>query len=276
MSGHLRFCVAAFLLAGLSTSPASSNPFDALFNAAPAEATAPAPAKEECLAHPGKATADGQHWVYRYDGHRKCWFQAAEGIATVKKPVHHHPAKQRVTAPEENEAALRKQKAVVDARAELLRSAPAPEFKVVDAAPVSATGAAALVPPAPLVTKPATDQLTPDHLTPRQVDVETLLAAASDKVAASAPPATLGAVPIKGAGNDAQGWTAIWLGVLLIMLGLVFLVSSIRTLRGAVLVGRFLDPRTERPREFVRHSDVSARAPRRALLGAESHSPLLL
>jgi len=157
MSGHLRFCFAAFLLvAGLSTSPASSNPFAALFNAAPGQATAPAPAAEECLPHPGKSTADGQHWVYRYDGHRKCWFQTAEGTATVKKPVHHHATKQRAAAPEEKEAALRKRKAVVDVRAELLRSAraetaqptpPAPEVKLVDAAPVPTTGAAALVPP---------------------------------------------------------------------------------------------------------------------------------
>ena len=59
----------------------------------------------------------------------------------------------------------------MDARAELLGSAPAetsqpirpaPEFKVVDAASVLATGAAAFVPLAP-VEKLATDQLTPDH-----------------------------------------------------------------------------------------------------------------
>ena len=99
MSGHLRFCFAAFLLlAGLS-SPASSNPFAALFNAAPGEAAPPAPAEEACLLQPGKSTADGQHWVYRYDGHRKCWFQTAEGTATVKEPVHHHATKQRAAAP---------------------------------------------------------------------------------------------------------------------------------------------------------------------------------
>ena len=185
MSGHLRCRLAAFLLlAGLSTSPAYSNPFAALFNAAPGEATAPAPAEEACLPKPGKSTADGRHWVYRFDGHRKCWFQAAEG-APVKKPVHHPAAKQRVAAPE-NEFALGKQKAVVDARAELLHSAPAEtsqptpparELKVVDAAPVPAMGAAALVPSTPIVANPASDQFTPDHPTPRQVDVETLLAA---------------------------------------------------------------------------------------------------
>jgi hypothetical protein len=242
MSGHLRFCFATFLLlAGLSTSPASSNPFAALLNAAPGQATAPAPTEEECLRQPGKSTADGQHWVYRFDGHRKCWFQTAEGVATVKKPVHHHAAKQRVAPPKESEAALRKGEAVVDARAELLRSAPAQtpqptpparEFKVVDAAPVPAMGAAALVPPEPVVAKPATDP-------PRQVDVETLLAAApaaSDAVAASVPPATPIAVPIAEVGDDGRGWTATWLGVLLIALGLVSVLSSNRTLRGAVLL----------------------------------------
>jgi len=251
MSGHLRFCFAAFLLfAGLSTSPAFSNPFAALFDqAAPAsaEATAQVPADEECLPQPGKSTPDGQHWVYRFDGHRKCWFKAAEGIVTVKKRVHHHAAKQHVAAAEENEAALRKRKAVVDARAELLRSAPAetpqptppaPEVKVVDAAPVPAMGAAALVPPAPVVAKPATDQRAP-----RQVDVETLLAAApaeSDAVAASAPQATPVAVPIAEAGDDGRGWTATWLGVLLMALGFVSLLSSSRTLQGAVWARRQL------------------------------------
>jgi hypothetical protein len=259
MSGHLRFCFTAFLLlAGLSTSPASSNSFADLFSpsTAPAEAAAPAPAEQDCLPQPGKSTADGQHWVYRYDGHRKCWFQAAEGTATAKKPVHHRAAKQRIAAPEDNEAAPRKRKAVVDAGAELLRSAqtetpqptpPAPELKMVDAAPVPAAEAAALVPPTPVVAKPATDQLTPDHPAPRQVDVETLLAAGSgdSDAAASAPPTTPVNVPIAEAGDDGRGWTATWLGVLLMALGLVFLLSSSRILRRGVVVGRSLDGKTE-------------------------------
>src|SRR6516225_12276945 len=133
MSGHLRFCFAAFLLlAGFSTSPASSNPFAALFNTAPGDATAPAPGsatapatgEQGCLRQPGKAT-NGQHWVYRLEGPRKCWFQVAGRSATVKKPVHRYAAKQRVVGPEENEAAQQKPKAVVgDARAELLPPAP--------------------------------------------------------------------------------------------------------------------------------------------------------
>jgi hypothetical protein len=244
ISGHLRSWLAAcVLLAGLSTSPASSNPFDFLFNAAPAEATAPAPAKEECLPQPGKST-DSQHWVYRSDGHRKCWFLVADEVATVKKPVHHRAAKQRVAAPEESEAALRKRKGVVDARAELLRSAPTeapkqappePDFKVADAAAVPGTEAAALVPPVPVVAKLATDQLTPHHPTPPQVDVDTLLAAApaaSDAVAVSVPPSTPAAVPIAEAGDDGQGWTTTWLGVLLMGLGLVSLLIASPTLRG--------------------------------------------
>jgi hypothetical protein len=249
MSGHSRFCFAFLLLAGLSTSSASSNPFTALFSA-PEEATAPAPAKdapapakEECLLRPGKSTGEGKHWVYRFDGHRKCWFQA-EGVAAVKKPAHHHAGKQRVAAPKENEATPR-QKAIVDARAELLRSAtaetsqptlPAPELKVVDAAPVAATGAAALVPPAPVVAQPvvaqpATDQLSPDHPKPRPVDVEMLLAAAPsarDTIASSVPPATPSALFIPDAGEDE--WGATCLGVLLMALGLVSLLGSSRTL----------------------------------------------
>jgi hypothetical protein len=238
MSGHLRFCIAAFvLLAGLPISPASSNPFADFFNVAPRQATPPAPAEEECLSRPGKSTAEGQRWVYRFDGHRKCWFQAAEESA-VKKQVRYRAAKPRVAAPEENEAAQRKRKAVVDARAELQRSAPAetskpmrpaPELKVADAA--SATGAAAFLLPTPI------ENLAPAR--PRQVDVEALLGAApaaSDAVAASVPPAAPVAFPIAKAADDGRGWTATWLGVLLMALGLVSVLGSSRTLREAVLL----------------------------------------
>jgi hypothetical protein len=243
MSGHLRFCFAAFvLLAGLSTSRASSNPFADLFNfnVAPRAATAPASEERECLPRPGKSTADGQHWVYRLDGRRKCWFQAAEGTATVKKPV-----RPRVATPEENESARRKRKAVVDARAELLRSAsaetsqltsPAPKLKVADAASLVATAPAVFVPPAPVANR-ATDLLTADHPRPRQVDVETLLAAApaaGDAVAASVPTATPVAFPSAEAGNDVRGWAATWVGVLLMALGLVSVLSSSRAVREAV------------------------------------------
>jgi hypothetical protein len=243
MSGHLRVCFAAFvLLASLSTSLASSNPFADLFNVAPKTAAAPASAERECLPRPGKSTTGGQHWVYRLDGHRKCWFQAAEGIATVKKRVRHHVAKHGVVAPAENETAQRRRGAVVDAHAEVLRapvetSQPTPlasELKVVDAASVVPTGAAAPAPPA-LVANRATDQLTPDHPMPRQVDVEAILAAASaasDAVAASVPPA----FPIAEASDDRWGWTANWLGMLLMALGLVSVLSSSRFLRGAVLL----------------------------------------
>lgn len=103
--------------------------------------------------------------------------------------------------------------------------------------------AAALVPPAPVVAKPATDQLTPDRPTPCQFDVKILLAAApaaSDAGAASMLPATPVAIPNAEAGDDGREWTATWLGVLLMALGLVSLLSSSRTLRGAVLVGRWV------------------------------------
>jgi hypothetical protein len=234
MSGHLRLCFGAFvLLAGLSTASASSNPFANFFNVAPQTATAPASTERECLPRPGKSTADGRHWVYRLDDHRKCWFLAAEGIAAVKKRVHHHAAKGRVAAPAENETAWRKQDALVDARAELVRSAPAKsqpiaasKLKVVDAA----IGAAALVPSAP-------DQLTPDHPTQRQVDVETLLAAApaaSDGVALSVAPTS--PVPIAEAADDGRGLAANWLGLMLMALGLVSVLSSSRTVREAMLL----------------------------------------
>jgi hypothetical protein len=247
MSGHLRFCFAAFvLLAGLSASPASSNPFTDLFNVAPRQAPAPVPAEEECLSRPGKSTVAGQRWVYRLEGHRKCWFEAAEEIA-VKKQVRYRAAKPRVATREENEAAPRKRKAVVDARGELLRSAPAepsqpmrpaPELKVADAASVLATGAEAFVPSAPIENL-KTDRLTPDHRTPRQVDVETLLTAAPaarDAVAVSVPTTAPVAFPIAEAADNGRGWMATLLGMLLMALGLVSVLVSSRPLREAVLL----------------------------------------
>ncbi len=254
MSGHLRFCFATLaLLAGLSASPASSNPFADWFNVTPRPAAAPAPApeEEECLPRPGKSTTAGQRWAYRLEGHRKCWFQTAEETAVKKQARHrvakHRAAKHRVAAPEESEASPSKRKAVVDARAELMRSTPAeapqpvrpvPEFKVADAASVSvaATGAAAVVPSAP-IDNLKTDRLMPDP--PRQVDVETLLAAApapSDAVTASVPAAAPVNFLIDEAANDGRDWMATWLGVLLMALGLVSVLGSSRTLREAVLL----------------------------------------
>jgi hypothetical protein len=141
MSGHVRFCFAALvLLAGLSASPASSNPLTDLFSPTPKQEPEPAPVEETCLSQPGKSTAAGQHWVYRLEGRRKCWFQAAEDVA-VKKQVRHRTTKPRVATREEDEAVPRKRKAI-DARAELLRPPPAetsqpmrpaPDIKVADA-----------------------------------------------------------------------------------------------------------------------------------------------
>ena len=240
MSGHLQFSFASLvLIAGLSTSPASSNPFAALFNAAPAEA-APASPEDECLPRPGKSTADGQHWVYRLDGHRKCWFQVAAGTTRVKKAVRHQGTKHRVAAPEENVTARRKGDAIVDARAEL-RSAPAetsqptppePALKVVDAALVLNTGTAALEPP---IAKLANEQLTLDHSTPSQVEGQTLLTGS-----AGCQPRGCGlsvGFPIAETGDDGPGSMAIWFGVLLMALGLVAVLSASRTLRRTLLLG---------------------------------------
>ncbi|WP_334359937.1 MULTISPECIES: hypothetical protein [unclassified Bradyrhizobium] len=163
------------------------------------------------------------------------------------KQVRHRAAKPRIAAVEENEAARRK--AVMNARAELLRSAPAEtsqptqpasELKVVDAASLPTTGAAAFVPPAPVANR-ATDQLTLDQPTSRQIDVETLPAAAPAASDAAAPVA----FPNAEAADDGRGWMATWLGVLLMALGLVSVLGSSRTLREAMLFARF-DARTNR------------------------------
>jgi len=195
------------------------------------------------LSRPGKSTAPGQRWVYRLDGHRKCWFQAAEETA-AKKQVRHRVAKPRVATSEENEAARRKRKAVADAHAELLRSAPAetpkptrptPELKMADAASVVATAIAAFVPSAS-VENLGSNQPTPDRRTPRQVDVEALLAAApADQVAASVSPGVPVAFPLVEATDNGRGWKA-WLGVLLMALGLIAVLGSSRIVREAVLL----------------------------------------
>jgi len=241
MSGHWRLCVAAFLVvAGLSISPALSNPLTDLFNPAPPETPAPAPAREECLLQPGGSTAPGQHWVYHRDGHRKCWFQAEASVA-VKKPVQHHAARRPVVAPEENEVAPRK-KTVADARAELLSDAPAdarqptpPAPEVVDTASVPADGAATLVATAPLfaettIDRPTINQPRPERATRRPVDVEMRLAAAApttDTVASSAPPATPPAPSVPDADGNRWESMAPLAGTVLITLGLVFLVGSL-------------------------------------------------
>ncbi|MGV7218081.1 hypothetical protein [Bradyrhizobium sp. UFLA05-112] len=196
------------------------------------------------MLRPGKSVAEGQHWVYRLEGRRKCWFQAAEGSATVKKAVQHRDPKHRATAPEEKEIVARKRQAAVDARAELQRSAPLDTSRpspsvpaqVADAGPVLA---AEIAPPASPVRAPnrEDDQLTPDHITPGQVDVEALLAAApaaGEVIAASAPSATPVAFPATEVGGDGQGWT--WLGMLLMALGLVSILSASRTFRWTVLL----------------------------------------
>jgi len=192
------------------------------------------------LPRPGRSTADGQHWVYRLNGHRKCWFQVAAGTARVKKAVRHQVTKQRVADPKENVTARRKGDAIVDARAEL-RSAPAetsqptppaPALKVVDAALVLTTGTAALEPP---IAKLANEQLTLDHSTPSQVEGQTLLTGS-----AGCQPRGCGlpvAFPIAEASDDGPRWTAIWFGVLLMALGLVSVLSASRTLRRTLLLG---------------------------------------
>jgi hypothetical protein len=248
MPHSLRFCFTNLLLvAGLSTSPAFSNPFDFLFNAAPEEVTAPAPAEPACLPQPGKSTADGQHWVYRVDGRRKCWFQAAVGVAKGQRAVHHHATKQRISAFGENDAALRKPKAVV-ARAELPRASPGETLQ--PAPPASelrvgelAEAAAALVSP-PI--RPAADQPMPNEPAPPRVDVERLLATApfaSDSLGSSEPASPI-AIPMAEAVQGEQGWTATCLGMLLMLLGFVSVLGS-RAFDGSVQVKRFLHSMTK-------------------------------
>jgi hypothetical protein len=240
MSGHFRFRFAAFLLVAGFATPAASNPFTDLFlpNAVPeAAAATSAPAQEECLLQPGKSTAPGQHWVYRHDGHRKCWFQAEVGTALAGKPLHRHAERQHA-APGGNQFAERKEEeAFADARDEL-RSTPAEtsepashasEIKLGDTTPIPATSAAALAPTAPVVGNAASDQVTSERSTPPQLKEEALLAAARalpDVVDTSAnSEAPVAVLPAEASEDGRWSW-ARWLGALLIILGGVALLSS--------------------------------------------------
>ena len=259
MSSHLRFGIAGFfLVAGFST-PAFSNAFTDLFsaNAAPAPSTAAAaPSKEECLPQPGRSSAAGQHWVYRFDGQRKCWFQAAEETSLARKPVRHRLERRSVAASEEDKPAPRRQKDVEDANAEMLSSAPEqtpqpapsePKLTIVHTVPVRAGDAAAMVPPAPDLDKPGADQLAPDQPAPRRVDVEQLLAeapAASSEVASA--PGTPIAAPGANTGGGEHG-TPSWLGVLMIVLGGTALLASSPSLWQSLWPVRFWNARTELP-----------------------------
>jgi hypothetical protein len=255
MSGHLRFGFAAFLVVAGFATPATSNPFTDLFSpnaASEAAAAAPAPAQDECLLQPAKSTEAGRHWVYRYNGHRKCWFQAEADTALARKPVHRHAARQRAAAPGENESAPRKQEAGEDARAEMLSSTPAeapqptppaPALTIIHTVPVPVAGRAPLVPPTPVLARVDADELAPDRPMRRPVNVETLLAdapAASDGVASVAQ-ATPVAVPSAETGGG-EDWTTPWLGVLLMVLGIATLLSASRTFRHALWPARSGNP----------------------------------
>ena len=244
MSGYLRLCLTSLILVGgLAATPAFSSPFADLFDNAAREPAASAPAQAECLARPGNSTDAGLRWVYRRDGHRKCWF-LTEGVRRGQKPARRRAAN-RGANPDQNEAARLRGSPMVDARAELQRSAPeeavqltplARELKVADADFVSGTGTTVVRPAAPLTDRP-TGQFTSEHSVPLQIDVENLLASVGDITAASVPPTTK---PVDmyaaAAGDDGRGWTATWVGLLLMVLGIGSVLSSSRTLREAVLL----------------------------------------
>lgn len=241
MSGYLRFCAAGLvLLGGLSATPAFADPFADFFNTAPREPAATASPQAECLPQPGNSSGEGLHWVYRRNGHRKCWFRA-EDRATVQKPVHRRVIN-RVGSADENETVRRKGSSAVDARAELQRSAQAepsealhPEVKVADGASDLGTSTARMS--AASIAQHSRPP-TPTIASQDRVDVEHLLATtpANDVVTSSEPPTLLiGSIALSAEARDhAPSRTATWLGVLLMMLGILSILSSSRSLRHAV------------------------------------------
>ncbi|SFN95791.1 hypothetical protein SAMN05216573_13218 [Bradyrhizobium sp. Rc3b] len=237
MSGYFRLCFVSLVLVEiLSTAPASSNPLADLFNTAAAQPSVTSPPQAECLGSPGNSAPDGQHWVYRLDGHRKCWF-LTEAPAKVKKTVRRRMAKDSNASLDESGTPRPRQSGVLDARAELLRSTPPlppqpprPELKVADAGSENSTStvltSAALI--AQNSRRPMLYRPTQDH----QVDVEQLLAATPTNDVTSSEPRSVSVDP-RLDGNGAVSRTATWLGVLLIMLGMLSILSSSRSLRRA-------------------------------------------
>jgi hypothetical protein len=286
MSGYRRFCVAAFLiLAGLLTAPVFSNPITDLLSPAPKQETAPAPApapvREACLHQPGKPTP-GQHWFYRLDDHRKCWYQADEATVSSRRQLRHHaasrPAVVRQSDREDEEAELRK-KTVRDARAQVLAAqadarqsvALAPE--VADAAPAPAQDPVVPVVPVPaapvvaqvvdkVVAQPAfdprafdahtvdrhtidqsaVDQHTPDRAAPRSTEVAMLLTTPS--LAQQPAASSVPPAPSRAlAAADADHWQ-----LMTVRIGRMLIALGLVLLGGSLLAGRFLDARVPRLR----------------------------
>lgn len=236
MSGHRRVCVAAFLLfAGLSVSPACSNPLTDLFNPVPKEETSAAPAAsaEECISQPGKSTTPGQHWVYRHDGHRKCWFEA-QVTGPVQKHVHHHAAKRL----EDNEPVLRKM-AALNAQDRLLTPPPAqaPDAPTLNApdtvlAPGGGTAMLASAAPAPVPPERTFDRLTTDDANAnahvRLAGMLSAVASLDKEATASAQPQAAAASSVPDTDKDRwqlMGTTLV--GMVAIALGMVLLMGSL-------------------------------------------------
>lgn len=242
MSGYLRLCQVSLVLVGvLAAQPAFSDPFSDLFNSPAREPASTAPAQAECLSRPGNSAGADQHWVYRRDQGRKCWF-LAERIATVKEPAHRRVAHRRANPDENQTAPSRRRISVVDARAELERSIPAEgveppqpprEVKVADVAFGVGTSTAPLMPAAAAIPLPA-DQFTPENAVPAIGDVQKLVAPASDAASIQVPPVS---IRVAEAAEE-RGWMATWVGLLLMALGIGSVLSSSRALRDAVLLRR--------------------------------------
>lgn len=237
MSGHLRCRFASLVLLGdLAATPALSAPFTDLFHPAPREPAASSSARPECLAQPGNLPRPGQRWVYRRDGHSKCWF-LAEGIATARKPSHNRISNRSVRS-DENEIMPQRRSPVRDAHAELPSSAkahepqpmpPAREMKVAEAASVFDSGSSIPITAAPLPDLPS-GQLTAEHSVPSQAEVEKLSAAARADLSLVMPTAARD----EQAPGEVRSRAVTWLGAALMMLGGFSILSATRALRHAV------------------------------------------
>ncbi len=241
MLAHLRlFFSAVVILAGVSTSPAYSNPIAGQPDSklTTERAAALVASQETCLSQPGKSTIAGQRWVYYRDGQRKCWFQTTEQPQS-KNRVRDRAAKASVSASAESDGILPtpKPKRVDDARAELRLETPqalpsASGLDVVAAAPVQRADQASL-----LIGE--LDRQESDKLAGRQPDADSSPTRVPlQKVVSHAPliAATPAVHSTSEALDDKPGSPATWIAVLLMTLGFSSILGSNRAVRDLMML----------------------------------------
>lgn len=241
MFAHLRFSFSTvIILASLFALPAYSNPIAGQPEAkvATERSAAPAAAQETCLSRPGNSAIAGQRWVYHTEGHRKCWFQAAEQ-PQLKKRVRYPAAKASVAASAKNESMPLKPKRVEDARAELMPLDPETSQALPSAL---GPGIAAVAPTssgerAPLLSSEVS-RLEPANVNERRQDADLSVTQPQSQRVASVAPLAATTPPVyftSATPDDTPGWPTTWIAVLFMTLGFCSILGSDRAVRDMMM-----------------------------------------